>query len=384
MRCLARGRPRAASRRRRRLDRAQGRRAGDPCARASSSACRRGSSPPTRSLAETPRLSEPVRRSCSARPAAGAWPRARRWPRPARRRRWSCRSSARARATCAIARAPAHHRSRRRSAAPRGRLAIVGIGPGDAGWPHRRSRGRASRAADDLVGYRALSRSARAARRRQDAARLRARRRRRRACAHALDLAAAGRQRGADLLRRCRHLRHGQPGVRADRARARGRTGRASRSSALPGVSAMQAAAARLGAPLGHDFCAISLSDLLTPWPVIEQRLEAAAAGDFVVALYNPVSQRRRTQLAERARASCCDRAPPETPVVIARNLGRAGETRARSRRWRRSIPTAVDMLIARARRQQHDAARRAARRRRLGLHAARLCGSEAREDDAA
>src|SRR5262249_34204142 len=65
----------------------------------------------------------------------------------------------------------------------------------------------------------------------------------------------------------------------------------------VPGVSAMQVAAARLGAPLGHDFCAISLSDLLTPWPVIEQRLTAAAAGDFVVALYNPVSQRRRIQL---------------------------------------------------------------------------------------
>ncbi|MGI9504372.1 MAG: cobalamin biosynthesis protein, partial [Geminicoccaceae bacterium] len=61
-----------------------------------------------------------------------------------------------------------------------------------------------------------------------------------------------------------------------------------------PGISALQAAAARTGAPLGHDFCAISLSDLLTPWPVIERRLEAAAAGDFVIALYNPASQKRR------------------------------------------------------------------------------------------
>ena len=64
----------------------------------------------------------------------------------------------------------------------------------------------------------------------------------------------------------------------------------------------MQVAAARVGAPLGHDFCAISLSDLLTPWPAIERRLQAAAEADFVVALYNPVSQRRRHQLAGRAR----------------------------------------------------------------------------------
>ena len=87
----------------------------------------------------------------------------------------------------------------------------------------------------------------------------------------------------------------------------------------------MQAAAARAGAPLGHDFCAISLSDLMTPWPVIEARLRAAAAGDFVVALYNPVS-RRRTEGLERARAILLESRPAETPVVVARNLGRAGE----------------------------------------------------------
>ena len=64
-----------------------------------------------------------------------------------------------------------------------------------------------------------------------------------------------------------------------------------------PGVSALQAAAARAGAPLGHDFCAVSLSDLLTPWATIERRLEAAAAGDFVTVLYNPASRRRRQGL---------------------------------------------------------------------------------------
>ncbi|MCB1990677.1 MAG: precorrin-3B C(17)-methyltransferase, partial [Geminicoccaceae bacterium] len=96
--------------------------------------------------------------------------------------------------------------------------------------------------------------------------------------------------------------------------------------SVLPGVSALQVAAARAGAPLGHDFAAISLSDLLTPMAVIEARLEAAAAGDFALALYNPVSRRRRTALATARRILLAHRSP-ETPVVIARNLGRNGET---------------------------------------------------------
>jgi cobalt-precorrin 5A hydrolase/precorrin-3B C17-methyltransferase len=93
-----------------------------------------------------------------------------------------------------------------------------------------------------------------------------------------------------------------------------------------PGLSAMQAAAARVGAPLGHDFCAISLSDLLTPWETIRARLEAAAAADFVIALYNPRSARRATQLAEAAAILLAHRRM-ETPAVIARNLGRAGES---------------------------------------------------------
>ncbi len=93
-----------------------------------------------------------------------------------------------------------------------------------------------------------------------------------------------------------------------------------------PGISAMQAAAARGGAPLGHDFCAISLSDLLTPWETIEARIRAAAAGDFVIAFYNPVSRRRTTQLAAAKRILLQHR-PPDTPVLLARNLGREGET---------------------------------------------------------
>ena len=92
-----------------------------------------------------------------------------------------------------------------------------------------------------------------------------------------------------------------------------------------PGISALQAAAARAGAPLGHDFCTISLSDLLTPWESIQMRVKAAAEGDFVIAFYNPVSRRRRTQLAY-AKDVLLQHRPDDTPVILATNLGREGE----------------------------------------------------------
>lgn len=92
-----------------------------------------------------------------------------------------------------------------------------------------------------------------------------------------------------------------------------------------PGISALQLAAARAGAPLMHDFCTISLSDRLTPWEVIEKRLEAAAAGDFVVALYNPRSKGRDWQLA-RAQELLLAGRPGTTPVALARQLGRPEE----------------------------------------------------------
>jgi len=92
-----------------------------------------------------------------------------------------------------------------------------------------------------------------------------------------------------------------------------------------PGISALQLAAARAGAPLMHDFCTISLSDRLTPWDVIEQRLKAAASGDFVVALYNPRSKGREWQLA-RAQELLLAGRPESTPVALARQLGRPEE----------------------------------------------------------
>lgn len=110
-----------------------------------------------------------------------------------------------------------------------------------------------------------------------------------------------------------------------------------------PGISALQLAAARAGAPLMHDFCTVSLSDRLTPWPVIEKRLMAAAAGDFVVALYNPRSQGRDWQLG-RARELLLDHRPGSTPVLLARQLGRAEE--ALSLHTLADLPIeAVDML---------------------------------------
>ncbi|MFM2080692.1 MAG: precorrin-3B C(17)-methyltransferase [Cyanobacteriota bacterium] len=94
-----------------------------------------------------------------------------------------------------------------------------------------------------------------------------------------------------------------------------------------PGISALQLAAARCGAPLMHDFCTISLSDRLTPWEVIERRLQAAANGDFVVALYNPRSRGRDWQLARARELLLAGGRPAETPVVIARQLGRSDES---------------------------------------------------------
>jgi len=93
----------------------------------------------------------------------------------------------------------------------------------------------------------------------------------------------------------------------------------------VPGVTAMLAVAARIGAPLGHDFCALSLSDNLKPWPLIERRLDAAAGAGFVIALYNPVSQSRPWQFA-RAMERLAGVLPPATPVVVGRAVGRADE----------------------------------------------------------
>ena len=93
----------------------------------------------------------------------------------------------------------------------------------------------------------------------------------------------------------------------------------------VPGITAMLAVAAATGAPLGHDFCAISLSDNLKPWDLIERRLDAAASGGFVIALYNPVSKARPWQLGQAFKRLACHLAPL-TPVIFGRAVGREDE----------------------------------------------------------
>jgi precorrin-3B C17-methyltransferase len=93
----------------------------------------------------------------------------------------------------------------------------------------------------------------------------------------------------------------------------------------VPGVSAMLAAAARIGAPLGHDFCVISLSDNLKPWDLVLMRLEAAAAGDFIIVLYNPASKARPWQLGDALRLVARYRAS-STPVIFAHAVSQEDE----------------------------------------------------------
>ncbi len=224
--------------------------------------------------------------------------------------------------TCAIARAP-EPIDAARLGRPRGHLAIVGTGPGGAAWRTPETEALVS-AADILVGYGpyldllgplAHDKIRRAYALGEEEDRVRT----------ALDLAAEG--------QRVALVSSGDPGIYAMASLAFELIDREDRPDwrrteivAAPGVSAMQLAAARVGAPLGHDFCAISLSDLLTPWDTIDHRLRAAAEGDFVVALYNPASQRRREQL-RRAREILLAHRPADTPVILARDLGREGET---------------------------------------------------------
>ncbi len=205
---------------------------------------------------------------------------------------------------------------------PRGELFVIGLGPGASGWRTAEAEDLIARATD-LVGYELYIELAGPLTRgkRLHSYTLGEEEKRVRA---ALDLAGEGRRVGL--------LCSGDPGIYAmaslvyeliDREDNPG--WRRLHIQVSPGVSAFQAAAARAGAPMGHDFCAISLSDLMTPWEIIERRILAASEGDFNIAFYNPVSARRTTQLG-RAREILLAYRPPETPVIVARNLGRPGE----------------------------------------------------------
>ena len=95
----------------------------------------------------------------------------------------------------------------------------------------------------------------------------------------------------------------------------------------IPGLTAALSGAAVLGAPLAHDFCVVSLSDRLTPWPVIEKRLACAAGGDFCLALYNPSSKGRADYLAKAVRILLANGKAPNTVCGTVRNIGRTGQT---------------------------------------------------------
>jgi precorrin-2 C20-methyltransferase/precorrin-3B C17-methyltransferase len=107
-------------------------------------------------------------------------------------------------------------------------------------------------------------------------------------------------------------------------------------------LTAAQAVASRAGAPLGHDFCVLSLSDYLKPWEVIAGRLEAAARADLVLAIYNPASKTRTWQV-ERARDLLLEHRSPDTPVVIGRDVGGAQES-VRVVRLADLDPATIDM----------------------------------------
>jgi precorrin-3B C17-methyltransferase len=201
-----------------------------------------------------------------------------------------------------------------------GALAVIGLGPGDPGWIVPEATGLLE-AASDLVGYqpyldRVPERPGQARhgsdnRVELDRAKL------------ALTMAAAG--------RRVAVVSGGDPGIFAMAAAVLEAIEAGEPSwlnldlTIVPGISAMQAAAARLGAPLGHDFCVISLSDNLKPWTIVERRLGAAAEGDFVIALYNPAS-RARPEAIHRAFDLLRARKDAATPVAFARAIGRPDE----------------------------------------------------------
>nr|WP_237693306.1 precorrin-3B C(17)-methyltransferase [Octadecabacter algicola] len=245
--------------------------------------------------------------------------------------------------TCAIAKA--HEPITDLKGRSRGRLSVVGIGPGQAAW-RTPEVSRLVADAEELVGYGLyidLLGPLAAGKTRSDfplggeEAR----------CRYALEQAALGK----NVALVC----SGDAGIYAmgalvfellDRAENEEGVSDAARCVEVvcsPGVSALQGAAARAGAPLGHDFCTISLSDLLTPRDDIIRRLNAAAQGDFVIAFYNPVSKTRRTLLAE-ARDILLQHRPADTPVMLASNLGRPTEL-VRYRRLDELEVDEVDML---------------------------------------
>jgi cobalt-precorrin 5A hydrolase / precorrin-3B C17-methyltransferase len=203
-----------------------------------------------------------------------------------------------------------------------GKLTVIGTGPGALRWMSPEVR-ETIRAATDLVGYHtyldlvkdlAVGKECHGSDNRVELDRSRL----------ALDLAASGKNVVV--------VSSGDPGIFAMAAAVLEVLDREAKPEwqtidlhIAPGISAMQAAAAAIGAPLGHDFCAISLSDILKPWEVVAERIAAAARADFAIAFYNPISSQRSWQLTA-AKDILLESRSATTPVILARNLGRVGE----------------------------------------------------------
>jgi precorrin-2 C20-methyltransferase/precorrin-3B C17-methyltransferase len=199
-------------------------------------------------------------------------------------------------------------------------VSVVGLGPAGPDWLTPEAQAELA-AADELVGYSTYV--ARVPERRGQRRHISDNRVETERARHALELAAAG--------ARVAVVSSGDPGIFAMAAAVLEVVDADAvfadvELRVVPGLSAMQVAAARVGAPLGHDFCVISLSDRLKPWEVIEQRLDAAGAADLVLALYNPASKTRRAQLA-RAIEVLRRHRDDTTPVVVARAVGAPEES---------------------------------------------------------
>lgn len=223
----------------------------------------------------------------------------------------------------------------RPEAREQGEVVVVGTGPAGPLWLTPETRG-ALAAADDLVGYTTyLDRVPQRAGQVRHGSDNKVESER---AEFALDLARRG--------RRVAVVSGGDPGVFAMATAVLEVAAQDEYANVpvrvLPGVTAANAAAARAGAPLGHDYATISLSDRLKPWEVIAERLRAAASADLVLALYNPGSRSRTWQVG-KARELLLEHRAPDTPVVVARDVGGSGE-RVRIVRLADLDPAEVDM----------------------------------------
>lgn len=204
---------------------------------------------------------------------------------------------------------------------PRGRVTVVGLGPGQRGWQSPEAAAALDRASD-LVGYEGyLSMVPERAGQRRHGSDNRVEIERARAA-----LALGGQGLEVAVVSSGDAGIFGMAAAVMEALAAEPARWPTVAVEVTPGISAMQGAAARLGAPLGHDFAVISLSDQLKPWEMIERRLDAAAGADFALALYNPASLRRRRQLVDALDVIRRHRGPA-TPVALIRNVGREGES---------------------------------------------------------